>query len=268
MTAALIITLRETLEAALVVGIILAYLEKSGNLKHKKHIWYAVLAGVLVSVIAAFVLKAIGQEFEGTAEQIYEGVTMLLASGLLTWMILWMLTKRKNLKSNIENKVAAHIQDNHPMGLFFLTFVSVIREGIETSIFMQAASFENQGQNLLLGGILGIVLAIILSYILFKGIKKIQLKKFFTVTSVLLILFAAGLLAHGIHEFQEAGVIPIITEHIWDTNGFIDEKGGFGGILSGLFGYNGNPSLIETISYFAYLIVIALTWRAIEKKQI
>lgn len=278
MIAALLITLRETLEASLVVGIILAYLEKTDNKKHGKWIWYAVLSGILASILFAYLFNTIGEGFTGQAEKLYEGVTMVLAAGLLTWMILWMLTQRKKIRENLENKVQAHMESDHPLGLFFLVFVSVIREGIETVIFLQAASkiSEESGMSQLTGGGLGIVIAIVLSYLLFKGMKRIPLRKFFTATSVLLILFAAGLFAHGIHEFQEAGVVPIVTEHLWDWNPEVveegvypvwHEKGAIGGILKGLFGYNGNPSLIEVISYWVYLFVIAGVWWRIEKKN-
>jgi len=265
MTAALIITLRETLEASLIVGIILAYLNKTENTKHKKIIWYGVVAGIITSFAFAWLFNTLGNGFEGAAEEIYEGITMLVAAALLTWMILWMLTQRHKLRANLENKVQTHIEGDHPWSLFFLVFVSVIREGIETVIFLQAASLQSEEGNLLIGGILGIVAAIILSYLLFKGISRIPLRKFFSSTSILLILFAAGLVAHGIHELQEAHIVPIITEHLWDTNSILDEKGSSGALLKGLFGYNGNPSLIEVISYWAYLAIIALLWRRIEK---
>lgn len=265
MIAAFIITLRETLEASLVVGIILAYLGKTENKKHKRMIWLGVLSGVVVSVIMAIVFEKYLGGFDGTREQIYEGVTMLIAAALLTWMILWMLIQRHGLKKKLESKVHAHIEKDHPIGLFLLAFVSVAREGIETVIFLNAALLQANGGSVLFGGMIGILLAILLAYILFKGVVKVQLRKFFTATSVLLILFAAGLFAHGIHEFQEAGLVPIVTEHLWNMNEILDEDGVVGSILKGVFGYNGNPSLIEVISYWAYLVLIGLGWWRIER---
>lgn len=274
MTAALIITLRETLEAALVVGVILAYLDKSGNNNYKKNVWYAVLAGIGVSIFCAYLFQILAGGFEGTAEQLYEGATMWLAAGLLTWMILWMLKQRKNLKAKIENAVQTHIEGEHSWGLFLLTFVSIVREGIETVIFLQAASLQSQEGNMLTGGITGILIAITVAYVLFKGFMKISLRKFFTVTSALLILFAAGLFAHGLHELEEAQLVPIVIEHVWDINPTLTEegvypalheKGSVGSILVGLFGYNGNPSLLEVISYFTYLTTMGFIWRKMEK---
>lgn len=276
MLTALLITFRETLEASLVIGIILAYLKKSGNQRHYKYIWWAITCGILTSIIFAYLFNTLVGGFEGHAEQIYEGVTMLTAAALISWMIIWMLKQRSNLRQNIENKAEMHINQDHPLGLFFLVFVSVIREGIETVIFLQAASLQSGQSNLLLGGITGIIMAIVLSFLLFKGFAKVPLRKFFTITSAMLILFAAGLVAHGVHELEEAGLVPIIIEHLWDINPSIStegefpalhEKGSIGSILVGLFGYNGNPSLVEVLSYFVYLLLIAGSWRIISKKN-
>jgi len=267
MIAALLITLRETLEASLVVGIILAYLNKTKNKKHGRFVWFGVLMGVLVSVVLAYVFERYLGGFEGAKEQIYEGITMLVATVLLTWMILWMLRQRQHLKGNIEGKVSAHIEGDHPWGLFFLTFVSVVREGIETVIFLKAVTLQSGGEGTFSGALLGILLAILISFLLFKGVARFPLRKFFTFTSVLLILFAAGLFAHAVHEFQEAYVLPIFIEHIWDLNSILDENASFGALLKGLFGYNGNPSLLEVLSYLAYLVVISVSWRLIDQKK-
>lgn len=266
MFASLIITLRETLEAALIVGILLAYLNKTLNQKHKKFVWYGVLGGIFISLVLAFIFNNYLGGFEGRSEQIYEGVTMFIAAGLLTWMILWMLKQRHSIKRDLENKAESHIKKDHYWGLFFLSFVGVAREGIETVIFLQAAALQSGG-NVMWGALLGIVIAVIVSYLLFKGLAKVPLKKFFTVTSILLILFAAGLVAHGLHEFEEAGIIPIYIEHLFDVNGVIDENGNFGSILKGLFGYNGNPSLLEVLSYWVYIVAIAGLWVKIDVKE-
>ena len=123
------------------------------------------------------------------------------------------------------------------------------------------------------GAIIGLVSAIFLGYLIFVEAKKINIQKFFTATSVLLILFAAGLVAHGVHEFQEAGIVPIVAEHVWDINPTVvtegvyplmHEKGYIGSILKGLFGYNGNPNLLEVVSYVAYITLIAFLWRRVE----
>ncbi|MDA1060598.1 MAG: FTR1 family protein [bacterium] len=267
MGEALIITFRETLEAALIVGILLAYLKKTKNFKHGSYVWYGVVAGVLISVVLAFVFQQFLGGFDGKAEELYEGIVMLLAATLITWMILWMLNQRQHIKKNLEEKAQLHIQNDHAIGLFFLAFVGVAREGIETIIFLQAALVQSDAAQILSGGFLGIVIAIVLSILMFKGFAKIPLRKFFTATSLLLILFAAGLVAHGLHELQEAGIVPIFVEHVWDMNHILNEKGTIGGLFKGLFGYNGNPSIVEIVSYVSYLALIAGLWGWIGAKE-
>jgi high-affinity iron transporter len=276
MLAALIITLRETLEASLIVGIVLAYLKKTENSRHGKFVWGGVAAGLVLSVVLAFVFEAYFGGFTGKAEELYEGVAMMLAAGLLTWMIMWMLVQRAGMKAKIEDKVHAHIEGDRPWALFFLTFIAVAREGIETVLFLQAAAIAGGTEGMLTGGLMGIVVAIGASYLLFKGIAKFPLRKFFTVSSVLLIMFAAGLVAHGLHEFQEAGVVPVLAEHVWDINPAVveegiyplmHEKGAIGGLFKGVFGYNGNPNLLEVLSYVAYLALISGAWMWVGRRE-
>ena len=263
MVASLIIALRETLEAALIIGIIIGYLNRSGQAKHKKIVWLASVLAIIASLIGAFLFKTLAGGFEGRAEQIFEGITMFIGAILLTTMILWMMNQKK-MSQELEKQVKEQVVKPQHFGLFLLVFISILREGIETVIFLGSASLISQDNNLI-GAVLGIVLAIILGYAVFTGLMKANIRMFFNITSVLLILFAAGLVAHGIHEFEEAGLIPIVIEHIWDINPVIDasgnypvlhENGWLGSILKGLFGYNGNPSLVEVISYVLYLLII------------
>jgi high-affinity iron transporter len=274
MIAEFIITFRETLEAALIIGIILAYLLKTKQTKYNNLVYIGVGSAVVASVIGAFLFNTLAGGFEGTTEQIFEGIAMLFASFLITLMILWMM-KQKHIILDLHKKVSKEIKERHKFGLFFLVFISVFREGIETVIFLGAASFASTEGTSFIGSLLGIIAAIALGYFIFVASKRVNIKKFFNVTSVLLILFAAGLVAHGVHEFQEAKIIPTVIEHVWDINPeaprsaegiypFLHEKGSFGSILKGLFGYNGNPSLIEVLSYVAYLIFIIILWKNIE----
>lgn len=272
MIPSFIITFRETLEAALIVGIILSYLLRTKQEKYNNIVYSGVGLGIIISIIGALLFTYIAGGFQGRTEEIFEGITMLIGAILLTTMILWMM-KQKHIVQELEEKVNKQLAKPHKSGLFLLVFISVLREGIETIIFLSAASFVSNNNNLI-GALAGIVAAILLGYAIFVGAKKIDLKKFFTITSILLILFAAGLIAHGVHELQEAKVIPTITEHIFDINPSVNpdgsypllhEKGGIGSIFKGLFGYNGNPSLLEVLSYFVYLIMVFFLWKNIEK---
>ena len=266
MIVSLIITLRETLEMVLIIGIIFRYLRKSNQMEYKKYVYWGIIAGLIMSISGALMINSLSILFEGRIEQIFEGIIMLLGAFLLTTMILWMINQ-KNIAEELEEKLQNQTNKTHKFGVFSVVFVSILREGIETTLFLGAARFSEEN-NSLLGAIIGIVTAIILGIIFYQGTSKINLKLFFAFTGYFLIIIAAGLLAHGIHEFQEAGIIPIIIEHIYDINFILDEKGTFGLFLKGLFGYNGNPSLIETIAYVVYMVLIFNVWRYLKMQKL
>ncbi len=150
--------------------------------------------------------------------------------------------------------------------LFFLVFLSVIREGIELAIFLTATSMDAEGANILLGTALGLASVIILAILLYKSLIRLNVVRFFQVTSIILILFAAGLVAHGVHEFNESGIIPSVVEHLWDINHILDEKSTVGELLKALVGYNGNPSLTEVIAYVLYFVFLWIANRYIPRK--
>lgn len=256
-----LLSLREGLEAALVIGIVLGALEKIRRTDLKPALWLGVLGAVAVSALAAFLLTMFGLSLEGTAEEIYEGITMFLAAGILTWMIFWMSKQAKNIKTELEEGVHKAAATTGKRAIFWLAFIAVVREGVELALFITAAFFAGNNGNLadntiqtLAGVVLGLGTSILLGWSLVAATARLNLKKFFQVTGYLLILFAAGLVAHGIHEFNEAGWVPSIIEHVWDVNSIIDETSVTGELLKTLFGYNGNPSLTEMLGYFAYLV--------------
>ena len=262
MFASFLITLREGLEAALIVGIVLSVLRKLGQQNRDRSVWLGVGAAVLVSVAAGLVLKALGVAFEGRGEEIFEGIAMLLAAGVLTWMIFWMQRQGRQVQAELERDVRHAVSIGSSWALFSLAFVAVVREGIETVLFLTAAAFSTTPTQTLIGGSLGLVVALILGWLIFAAGKRLDVRAFFRFTSVLLILFAAGLFAHGIHELQEAALLPTLVEHVWDINHILDEKGSVGVFLKALFGYNGNPSLLEVGGYVVFFAVIgSASWR-------
>jgi len=263
MLSSFLITLRETLEAALIIGIILSYLVRTKQTKYTTFVYLGVISGIVVSIIGALLFTILAGGFYGRAEKIFEGITMLVGALLLTTLILWMM-KQKHSVRELEHKVGIELSAGHRFGLFLLVFVSVLREGIETVIFLGAASFASTNNNII-DALTGIMLAIFLGAALFVGSMKINIKKFFSTTNILLILFAAGLVAHGISELQAAKIIPTGIEHLWDINSIIDEKGPIGSMLKGLFGYNGNPSLIEVLGYAIYLTFVFVLGRKTER---
>jgi high-affinity iron transporter len=257
MIAALLISFREGLEAALIIGIILVYLRKIGAVRSmSRYVWIGILAAIFLSIGLAAILQIVGLELEGQLEKIFEGVTMLLAAGILTWMIFWMRRQSRFIKSSLEHHVHAATRAGDIWGLIGVAFLSVFREGVETALFLSAAAFASDGIGTLLGASLGLLAAAIAGYLIYMSTSCLNLRQFFNVTSLLLLLFAAGLIAHGIHEFQEAGLLITFKEHIWDTNTILDENSPLGELLKTLVGYNGNPSLLEVIAYWSYWVLI------------
>jgi high-affinity iron transporter len=253
--AAGLITFREGLEAALIVGIVLGYLKKAGHPERRGIVWKAAAAAVLLSVMAALGLQWVGAEFEGRGEQIFEGVVMFLAAGLLTYMILWMRSQGQQIKMQLEEETRQALNVGQSWALFTLVFLAVLREGIETALFLSAAAFSSSPVQTLIGGLLGLAAAVMLAWLVFKASTRLDLRQFFSVTSLILIVFAAGLVARGVHEFQEVGLLPVVVEQVWDTNPILSEESFGGQVLQSLFGYNGNPSLLEVFSYVGYLLV-------------
>lgn len=253
MAGAFLITLREALEAALIIGIVLGYLAKIGQTRWTSHVWVGTGLAVLASAATAYLFERLVGGFEGRSEEIFEGVVMLIAVVVLTSMILWMQRQARQIKGELQHRIDATLASGQVWGLSALAFFAVYREGVETVLFLKAAVLAGGTGGALVGGLLGILLAVAIAYLLFRTSVSFNLRQFFLITGSVLVLFAAGLLAHGIHELQEAGVVPVIIEHLWDMNGILDEKGPVGSFLKALFGYNGNPSLLEVVAWLAYL---------------
>jgi high-affinity iron transporter len=255
-----LLSLREGIEAALIIGIVLGAVRKIKRADLISAIWFGALSALIVSILAAILLTLFGLELKGTAEPIFEGFTMLLAAGILTWMIFWMNQQSRALKSELEADVTKAATASGKQALFWLAFVAVVREGFELALFLTAAMFSSGTQQTLLGSVLGLGTAALLGWMLFASTVRLDLRRFFQVTGFLLILFAAGLISNSVHEFNEVNWIPAIIEHIWDMNAIVNDTSNLGQLLKALFGYNGNPSLTQMVAYFAYLasVFIAL----------
>lgn len=256
MIASLFLALREGLEAALVVGIVLGALKHTGRDDLRASVWRGVIAAIGFSILGVLVLNLLGARFEGKTEQIFEGITMLSAAGLLTWMIFWMQRQGKQMQKALEAQIKQAANQTGKTAVFFLSFTAVAREGLELALFVTAIQMTGSAWLTLAGTVLGLGIAVALGWGLFTSTYRLNLQQFFRVTNVLLLLFAAGLVAHGVHEFNEAGIIPAIIDPIWDINAWLPEKSSVGMLMTALFGFNGNPSLSEFFFYTGYLIVM------------
>jgi high-affinity iron transporter len=263
MATTFLLVFREVLEAVLVVGIILGYLRRTGREALSRYVWIGIGAGVAASVAGAIAFELLAGGFEGRAEQLFEAVTMLAGAALLTTAIAWLA--RAARRTEVEQAVEARLSGSARTGLMLLAAVSVLREGIELVIFL-AASRSGTGSGSLAGALLGFAAAIALGLAVFTAATRVNLRSFFGATNVLLVLFAAGLVAHGLHELVEAGVLPAIVDPLWDVNPAIrvdgslpalHENGALGGIFKSLFGWNGDPAAIEVIGWCVYLAAAA-----------
>jgi high-affinity iron transporter len=261
MLASLLIVFRETLEAALVIGLVSGYLARTGQQRFRSAIWIAAAAGGALSVLGAFLFQRLAGGFTGKTEQIFEAVTMLLGAGLLTTLIIWIAGQHdaaRRLEQRLEVRFAASKASRYP-GLFLLVFLAILREGVETVLFLAAARFNTSDRSLL-GAPIGLAAAALLGFALFRGLLRISLRAFFAATNALLVLFAAGLVGRGIHELQEAGLISGAAQQLYDLNALLPENSVPGGLARGLFGYSAKPSLIETLVYLLYLAASAALW--------
>jgi len=286
-----IISFRESLEAALIVGIILTVLIKNGQKSLITAVWISVAVAVVLSAVAGiFIHRFIEQQGDDAVKALLEGVLMYITAGLLFYVIFWM---KKNLMSRnvIEDKTGAAAQSGS-WGIFLLVLFAILREGIETAIFLVASSNIDQGFSMI-GFILGILLAVGIGYLIVIQGKRISLKKFFSVTSLLLVFFAAGMVAYGTHELheymeareggelveEESKVYDIFRSrtleegappnwYIQDGEKYVhilNDKGKVGVFLKGLFGYNSDPIWIEVILWALTLIVGIIYWRRMYK---
>jgi high-affinity iron transporter len=203
-----VVVLREGFEASLIVGIVLAFLDRTGRRDSFAAVWAGVAAALALSLAVGVALFAAGEELEGRSEAIFEGVVMLTAAALLTWMIFWMRSRARVLRSEIEGRTQAALDAGSALGIALVVFIGVAREGVETALFLFSSVEGSSPLVSLIGALLGAAAAIGLGYLFYKGSHRLNLRWFFTITSALLLLFAGYLLASGLHELAEAGVIP------------------------------------------------------------
>jgi high-affinity iron transporter len=249
--------LREGLEAALIVGILLAYVRRREGSRESRWIWAGTASATILSVAAGiFIFNTIGS-LDERAEEIAEGVVALIAAGLLTWMIFWMASQARYMRASLENRVDLAFASGSVVALAAIAFFAVLREGLESALFMISTTIGSDASGFqLIGGALGLAVAVGLGYLIYRGGTRIDIRLFFRVTGTLIVLFAAGLVAKGIHEFQEVGLLPIVVDPIVDLGVFDPDTNIVGRFAKSLFGWRPDPSLLMVVGYLAYLIPI------------
>ena len=263
-TSGLVTGLREGVEAALIVAIICAYLAKTGNRQYFPRIFAgAGLAVVLSAVIGIVIFVTVGS-FEEPYEQLFEAITLIVAASVVTWMLFWMRRQAASVKGELQAAVDRALENGGANAMAVLAFVAVIREGVETSLFLvgQAAVASAQGGAIwvLIGAVIGIGIAAVLGVGFYHGSRRLNLATFFRWTGVALVFIAAGLLSHAVHELIEIGVINFGTQTLFDISAVLphDEEGGsiLGQFLAALFGYTSTPEVTTFVVWLTYIVVV------------
>ena len=263
---------REGLEAALVVVIILLYLKKTNQRYYNRYVSLGILLAIISSIIFAIIFMALFGGFSGILEEIFEGITFIISGIFVVSLVLWIGIEGPKLEESLEERIETSINKEKVFSISLLTYTIILREGIELVLLLTGAtSIGNLNPVLVIvGSLIGVGIATIIAALTYFGVKTINLSKFFKITNIILIIFAAGLITYGLHELIEAGVIDPLIEEVWDLRLILPEEypdGNpstpewlelVGSLLKALIGYNANPSLLEVIIYPTLLISIGL----------
>jgi high-affinity iron transporter len=260
MLSTFIIALREGLEAALIVGILVAYVVRTDRRFLLKPLWTGVTAALVLSLGLGAILSFTSAELSDRGEELFAGVTSFAAVGLVTWMVFWMKRTARTLRNELHGKVDQALTGG-PISLALVAFFAVAREGLETALFVYT-NFKTVGaiSTATLGLVLGLALAVALGYLIYNRSVKINLSKFFTVTGVALIIVAAGVLSYGVHEFQELGWLPGADDFIWDVTPWIAKESILASLLSGTVGFDTTTSWVQILAWGAYLVAVLVPY--------
>jgi len=256
MISSFIIALREGLEAALIVGIVIAYLNKSGRRSDLNFVWIGVAVATLLSIGLGALLTFTSAELSPRGEELFAGTTSLLAVGVVTWMVFWMKRTARYMRSDLAGKLDKAIVAG-PLALAGVAFLAVMREGLETALFVYS-NFKSVSDplNSALGLIAGFAVAVAMGYLIFRSSLHLDLSRFFTYTGTALIVIAAGVLSYAVHEFQELGFLPGAEFFVWDVTGVIAKESLLGGILMGTIGFDTTTSWLQLVIYSLYLVAV------------
>jgi high-affinity iron transporter len=260
MLSTFIIALREGLEAALIVGILVAYVVRTDRRHLLKPLWTGVGVALLASFALGGLLAFTSAELSDRGEELFAGVTSFAAVGLVTWMVFWMKRTARNLRNELHGKIDGALMGG-PISLALVAFFAVAREGLETALFVYS-NFKTVGvaSTATVGLILGLGLAVFLGYAIYNRTVKLDLSKFFTITGVALIIIAAGVLSYGIHEFQELGYLPGVDSFLWDVTPWIAKESLLGSLLGGLVGFDTTTSFVQFIGWSIYLLAVLIPY--------
>jgi high-affinity iron transporter len=255
--ATLVIFLREGVEASMIVAILLAYLNRLGKREHFRDVFIGVGAALLLATAAGAVIYTTVRSYDGTRGQtIFETGTYLLAAAVLTYMTFWMRNHARSISKELRSRAEAALDGKARWGLGLLAFQAVGREGLETVVFTLAILFSTSPAGAVSGAAIGLAGSLVVAFVIYRLGHKLNLGKFFTVIGVLLMVFAAGLLADAVENLQQLGWLPVLDQTMWHSGRLLSESSALGDVAHTFFGYSDAPTPLQLLVYLGYLAIV------------
>jgi high-affinity iron transporter len=252
-----LIGLREGLEATLVVSILVAFLVRTQRRSALKLVWLGTLAALALSVAAGGLLAYAYASMSFEQQEAFGGFASIAAVAFVTGMIFWMRRAARSISGQLRGQLDQAINVG-PIAVIMVAFLAVVREGLETAlIFFSSVQTASSGTALpVIGLLIGIAVAVVLGYLIYRGSLKLNLGKFFKITGVLLVLVAAGILAYGVHDLQEAGILPGLHSVAFNVSGIVSTESWYGALLKGIFNFSPVTTWLEAITWLGYTAVV------------
>jgi high-affinity iron transporter len=267
--ATLVIFLREGVEASMIVAILLAYLNRIGRRDHFRDIFLGVGAALLLAGAGGVVAYETIRSYDGSRVQtIFETCTYLVAAAVLTYMTFWMRNHARSLSKELRSRADAALDGRARWGLALLAFQAVGREGLETVVFTLAIVFSTSTSGALAGAVIGLAGALAVAFVIYRLGHQLKLSRFFTIIGVLLMIFAAGLVADAVENMQQLGWLPVLNSPLWHTTSVLSEASSFGDVMHSFFGYSDAPTALQVLMYVGYLAVVIIAFLKLRPRRL
>jgi len=261
MLATLVIFLREGVEASMIIAILLAYLNRIGRRDHFRDVFIGVGAALILATAGGAIAYTTIRSYDGSRVQtIFETVTYLVAATVLTYMTFWMRHHARSLSKELRARAEAALDGRARWGLGLLAFQAVGREGLETVVFTLAIIFSTSAASALSGAVIGLAGSLVIAFVIYRLGHRLNLSRFFTVIGVLLMVFAAGLLADSVQNMQELGWLPVLDTPMWHSASLLSQDSAFGDVLHSFFGYSDAPTPLQLLVYVGYLAIVIIAY--------
>jgi len=263
-----VIFLREGVEASMIVAILLAYLNRTGQRRYFRDVYLGVGAALVLAGAGGVVAYLTIRSYAGSrAQTIFETATYLLATVILTYMTFWMRSHARGLKSELQSRADTAMSKGARVGLALVGFQAVGREGVETVVFTLAIAFSTRHQGtLLIGGAIGLTIALGIAFVMYRLGHRLNVGRLFTVVGALLMVFAAGLLVDAIQNMQQLGWLPVAMQPLWHTGRILSEDSALGDIAHSFFGYAQSPTVLQAVVYLLYLTAVLSAFFSVRRR--